>query len=93
AILRYFGLHGGAYRTGEAKNESQTFQTASATYKDYPACFRECSQKALRRYSWLKSASAALKMLARCSILLRFLPCICGFFLKKPLHKPSDYTP
>ena len=33
-----------------------------------------------------KSPSAALKMLARCSTLLRFLPCIRGFFVKKPLR-------
>ncbi|WP_373753671.1 hypothetical protein, partial [Neisseria weixii] len=33
-----------------------------------------------------KSTSAALKMLARCSTLLRFFPRIRGFCLKKPLR-------
>ena len=40
-----------------------------------------------------KTASAALKMLARCPTLLCFFPCIREFFLKKPLRKPNANSP
>ncbi|RRD90710.1 hypothetical protein EII21_03600 [Conchiformibius steedae] len=40
-----------------------------------------------------KPASAALKILARCSTLRRFSPCIRGFLLKKPLGKANRDTP